>query len=59
MSRVLSKAEIARIKRRIEAEEAILHPDDDVTVSVSKISPPRNGLPDWHTTRRSKAQFVD
>jgi len=51
MHRQRSPKEIATIKQLVEAEQRTHYPDHDITVSVSKFSPPRNGGPDWITTR--------
>ena len=50
MHRLRSKEEIADIKKRVETEQQSLYPDHDITVSVNRFSPPRNGDPDWIVT---------
>ena len=54
MYRVRSQAEIELIKHAVQAEQAVLYPDYDITVSVSKVSPLQNGNPDWLITRCPK-----
>ena len=59
MSRDRSQAEVAKLKCAFKLEHAALYPEDDVTVTVSKTSPPLNGRPDIMITRISKAYSTD
>ena len=59
MSRLRSEAEIAEIKWRAIAEHTAIYPDYEITVGVSKFSPPRNGAPDWIVTRTPKSWSND
>jgi hypothetical protein len=55
MYRLRSQAEIAEIRRQALAEHSAIYPDYEITVAVSKFSPPHNGGPDWIVTRTPKS----
>jgi hypothetical protein len=55
MPRIRSEAEIAWMRRWVEARQAALYPEYEITVAVSKASPPPNGGPDFVVTRFHRA----
>jgi hypothetical protein len=55
MPRVRSAGEIARIRHQVKAEQAALYPDYDITIAVSKMSPPPNDGADYVITRCPKS----
>jgi hypothetical protein len=59
MYRLRSQAEIAEIRRQNLAEHSAIYPDYEITVAVSKFSPPHNGGPDWIVTRTPKSWSED
>ncbi len=59
MYRLRSQAEIAEIRLQAMAEQTAIYPDQEITVAVSKFSPPRNGGPDWMVMRTPKSWSDD